>query len=558
MKNKTSLMTILVCLCLAACSPLQIVSSNYDASVQPTATPSEKITDIPQIVEILNQLAEKNVSMYQKEGWWRRNNTVVSQSGDLHSIDHEEWIQLPQNQSECMIRMDISKDPDSGEVMLWQLQLAEGYLGDIISLRKGESEVIQVDQTACRMTANTTEAGYLAQSLIGTSSEKDSRRNLEFADAWYEEQNGKQVFIVYAGFKTPFEKLISQTEGYSFDLQSGMVIDHFLYMGWQNGSEMGKIETQSRYELWEEMPEDVAAQYDQASKELISFVNGAPDAPTKPEPTTQPIDLESLMEPYTKEKPLTDESQLVAAVEELNRRQTAWIFQPGWLLQKQLYIPGKDFTREQYILVHVTDDNGDCQEQMVYFYKDNVISPWIVRLADGTSGNLYALEQSQALEGNINLKENTLCSLSNGESIFFEGDFLLLNEVDHLRGFIHDIQKGLIKGNFKAWVEDLDNRPVFVLVYHTEIDPSSGGTVMDPSTRELERFTQNDKQLYFDLETGTLARVKDSFTLENSAVVNDGGDLYTWEHFTDLPDELEKAYAQAAEALAAYAQKPMP
>lgn len=286
------------CLCVTACSPLQIVTSKFSASAQSTPTPSEKITDIPKIEEVLNQLAEKNMGMYEMEGWWWRSNTVVSQSGDLYSSDHEEWSHLPQDSTQCMAKMDISKDASSGDILLWQMQTTEGYLGDLISLRKGESEVMQVDLAACRLTEATTEAGYLAQSLQGNASGKDSRGNLEFAHAWYEERNGKQVFVVYAGFKTPFEKLISQTEEYTFDLQSGMALDHFLYMGWEDGSEMGKIETQSRYELWEELPEDVAAQYEQGSKELKIYLTVTPSAPSEdstPEPTTEPVDLDSSM-----------------------------------------------------------------------------------------------------------------------------------------------------------------------------------------------------------------------------------------------------------------------
>ncbi len=567
MKIKSILMGILAAgLCLSACSPLQVAVSSYDASTQPTATPGEKITDIPQIVGVLNQLAEKNVSMYEMEGWWRRNNTVVSQSGDLHSSDHEEWSHLPPTQSECMAKMDISKDASTGEVVLMQMQLPEGYLGDLISLRQGTSEVMKVDLALCRLTAEATEAGYLAQSLQGSASSKDSRRNLEFANAWYEEQNGKQVFVVYAGFKTPFEKLISQTEAYSFDLQSGMVIDHFLSMGWQDGSEMGNFETQSRYELWEKLPEDIAAQYNQASEELKTYVGKPINTPSDditpeptpeltPEPTAQPIDLESIIKPYTEKQPLTDETQAVALVQEIMRRRTAWISQPGWLLQKDTWLGGKDYTHEQYILVHITGDKGECQEQMVYFLKDGAISPWIIRLADGTSGNLYALEKSKGAERS-DIKENTLCSLTNGESIFIEGDFLLRDETDILEKFVQDTKNGLIKGDFKIWMDEFDSRPVIVLDYRTENDPINGPVVMNPSTQELEHFSQSDDLRYFDLDTGMLVWLAGRYSLED-VVIDDGsgGTEYTWQFFTELPDEIAQAYTQAAEELESYISK---
>jgi len=525
--------------------------------MQPTATPGEKITDIPQIVKVLNQLAEKNVSMYEMEGWWFRSNTVVSQSGDLYSSDHEEWSYLPQDPSKCLVRMDISKDPNSGEIMLWQMQTQEGYMGELISLRQGTSEVMQVDQAVCRLTADVTEAGYLARSLQGSDSSKDSRGNLEFADAWYEEQNGKQVFVVYAGFKTPFEKLISQTEGYTFDLQSGMAITHFLYMGWEDGSEMGKTETQSRYELWDELPEDVAAQYEQASNELKSFTEGAPntsDSAASPESTTQPIDLESMMEPYTKENPLTDQTQALVMVQEIMRRRAAWIAKPGWLLQKDTWLGGKDYTHEQYILVHITGEKGECQEQMVYFYKEGAISPWIIRAADGMSGNLYALKKSQGAERS-DIKEKTLCSLTNGESLFIEGEFLLRNETDILKKFISDAKNGLIKGDFKIWMDELDSRPVIVLDYRNENDPINGGVVMNPTTQELVHFTQSDDLRYFDLDTGMLVWLAGRYTHEN-VVIDDGsgGMKYTWQFFTELPNELEQAYAQAATELESYSK----
>jgi hypothetical protein len=278
------LMSILAfCLCVSACSPLQIGSSNYDASTQPTPIPGETITDIPRIVEILNQLAEKNVGMYQKDGWWRRINTVIEQSGDLNSADHEEWSHLPRNSSECMAKMDIVKDPSTGNINLWQIQTPEGYMGDLISLRTGESEIVRVDPALCRLTVDSTQAGYLAKALAGDSSGKDSKREPQFAQAWwYEDQNGKQVIFVEVNFKTSFEKLSAEDDVYYFDMETGMAIDHIYSMFWEDGTEKGQFEVQSLYELWEELPQDVAAQYDQAVKEMKSFQTNQPDSPSAP------------------------------------------------------------------------------------------------------------------------------------------------------------------------------------------------------------------------------------------------------------------------------------
>lgn len=238
------------------------------------------------------------------------------------------------------------------------------------------------------------------------------------------------------------------------------------------------------------------------------------------------------------------------------RRRAAWIAKPGWLLQKDTWLGGKDYTHEQYILVHITGDKGECQEQMVYFYKERAISPWLIRTADGVSGNLYALEKSQGAERS-DIRENTLCSLTNGESLFIEGEFLLRNETEILLKFISDTKNGLIKGDFKIWMDEFDSRPVIVLDYRAENDPINGGVVMNPSTQELVHFTQSDDLRYFDLDSGMLVWLAGRYALEN-VVIDDGsgGMKYTWQFFTTLPDELAQAYAQAAKELATYTQNP--
>lgn len=329
MKIRAVILGILaIALYLCGCSAIQTASSQYNpATAQPSPKPDQIITDIPQIIAALNQLAEKSMNQYHQKGWWHRIDTVISEEGDLHSINHEEWLQLPENQSECMIRMDIAKDPDKGEIILWQIQTAEGYLGNIITLRNGESKVIQVDLASCRMTTATTQAGFFAQALAGAPIGKDSKQKLEFARAWYEKRGSSQVFVVEAGFQTVFEKLTHVTEQYVFDLESGMAIDHIYGMQWQDDSQMGQVETQSYYELWEEMPKEVAEQYQQGLKELKSYAEGLSNdnqAPVDEVPTAQPIDLESMLKPYTEENPLTDETWVMVVIQEVVRRRTAW------------------------------------------------------------------------------------------------------------------------------------------------------------------------------------------------------------------------------------------
>lgn len=554
--NVIFIISVMTCLCLSACSPQEVGSYN-NPSTQITAAPGESITDIDSIVSKLNELAEKNVSMFQEEGWWRRSNEVVSQTGNLNSANHVEWMHLSQNPDECMSRMDIIEEPSSGDIILLQMQIPEGYMGELVSLRQGTSEVTKVDPSICRLTEATTEAGYLALSLQGNASEKDSRAAVEWAKAWYEDRDGKPAFIVFAGFTTPFEKLTTQTETYSFDVQSGMVLEHYLTMGYDFGMEMGSLDIQSRYELWEKLPEDVAVRFELSTEELKKYVDNPPAKPfidITPQPTAQPLDLESTMKPYKEETPLTDETQAMAVMQEIVRRRTAWVARPGWLLQKTYWPGGKDYTHEQYTLVHVTGDNGECQEQMVYFYKDGALSPWIVRLADGTSGMVPSWDKSS---GNVrsNVKENTFCSLYNGESVFMEGDFLFVDEIANLQKFTQDTKNGLIKGDFKIYADELDNRPVLVLAYRSENDPISGGLVMDSSTQELVHYTQNNQLHYFDMETGMPVWLVDRFTLENGSVDDGGGGLeYTWQFYTELPDELAQAYTRAAAELESYSK----
>lgn len=544
-------------LCLSGCSSIQTVSSNYNPATLPSPTPLQAITDLPQIIATLNQLAEKSMSQYQQEGWWRRIDTVVTQRGDLHSLSHEEWLQLPKNQSECMIRMDISKDPDKGEIMNWQMQTAEGYLGNVITLRKGESEVIQVDPAVCRMTTETTQAGYLAKVLAGNFSGKESKLELQFAQAWYQDRNGKQVFFIETSFKTNFEKLTVEKDIYYFDMETGMAIEHLLAMFWEDGSQMGEIDTQSFYELWEEMPKEVAEQYQQGLEELKKHTvkpSLAPSADITTEPTALPLELESLLKPYTQENPLADEAQAESVMQEIVRRRSAWVARPGWLLQKSHWRGGKDYTNEQYTLVHITGDYGQCQEQMVYFYKDGKLSPWIVRLADGTSGMVPSWQKSQGNKRS-NVKESTTCSLFNGESVFVEGDFLFVDETANLQKFIQDVKNGLIKGDFKIYPDELDGKLVLVLVYHTKNDDQNDELIMNASTQALVHFIEKNEIRYFDLGTGMLVWLVGRYTLENGSVDDGGGGLeYSWQFFTELPDEIQQAYTQAAAKLEAYLQ----
>jgi hypothetical protein len=71
----------------------------------------------------------------------------------------------------------------------------------------------------------------------------------------------------------------------------------------------------------------------------------------------------------------------------------------------------------------------------------------LVRLTDGTSGNLYALKQSRMLREKY---RKYSVQPKKRQQPFIEGDFLLVDESDELISFISNDQNGLINGTVKA------------------------------------------------------------------------------------------------------------
>ena len=297
---------------------------------------------------------------------------------------------------------------------------------------------------------------------------------------------------------------------------------------------------------------------------IVAFTDPTPSAPPTFSATPMPI-VEGQEEttpdilniPFTEVNPLTSKNEIQEILDYLQKIEIAWFSRPGWYSFTRYLPSGHDYTRTQYALTHVINENRDCREQFSYYEKDGVILPYSIRLEDGAFGLLsHTIDGEFQVVNALPTGEAPLCDLGNGFSLALgttDGDFFLHDEAAQFRKSSNAIVEG-IKTNFRAWVEEVDSKQTLVLVYDITIeDPVLRGGVLDPNTGLLSPAERDLRYYYIDLETGLQVQFNEEFYLETDTLVgNDNIDmLFSYEYFETMPVLIEDSYKDVAEALQA-------
>jgi len=131
MKFKTiSILTLLILLTLSACHGAESTIAEQDqiGSDSEAEAAEEKIyTDPHDIKIILDELERTRHEQWQSDsGWWHEQMTIQAQSGNLHGINREWWVQY-NDTSPCPIVLQIITQED-GEVLETSLLIDENSI----------------------------------------------------------------------------------------------------------------------------------------------------------------------------------------------------------------------------------------------------------------------------------------------------------------------------------------------------------------------------------------------------------------------------------------------
>jgi hypothetical protein len=523
-------------------------------TLAPTPSPAwsaeAPLTSMPEISVFLQGLAEKNQALLRAPGWLHTTRSDMGQEGTIPSYFVETWAHYPLREGTFPETLVLVKDqPEREKLVQLQVCLPDGTCGDLVALRDGKGAVQQLVAAP-----DPTTAGSLAKRLADEEAALSKNGEVDGAQAWFETLDGKQVLVVSMHFSPlqPSPTTPETTEVYSFDLETGMALRENIRMVYPDGSLFGETLAAYQYEFLSEMPSVVAQQFADASAELRSYAAlavvepGSTPTPAVPLPESFAAALDNL--PYTQENPLTDGQHILDLVRSLGQRLSGWLRQPGWYLFDPQF-QGSDWASSRSTVLRVLDAAGGC-ESLVYYRKDGRILPAEVTLEDGAWGLIGDVQAGIFTEAET---DHLPCSPEQVDNLV-----LLANEIDYLR----ELMASEMTGEYRAWVETVDERQVLVLVYDIRYRPPQPVT-MDPDTHKLEPEDRSIRYTYFDLETGAILRQYDQVTLQNGKILgelrNEGDPLPLGIHFYEnLPSDLLQAFEQATKELRAHLENMTP
>jgi len=530
--------------------------------ITPTSTPipwteANPLHDPDQIETTLTELADKNVSMLRQAAWVHTLRKDLAQPDMIHSTYSDSWFHYPQDDQTCVEGLMWVRDrPEtSTEFLQIIVVLPSGTYGDLIQLRDGNEQVARLEpgENGCSLEPEFTPVGQFAMRL---ENERVASQNQEMPmAAWYATQDGQEVFVVSATFTQPskanYTGITKETR--SFNLETGEMVREGIRMEWDDGSVFGESLQGYETTFFSELPTDIATQYEHFAAEVKAYADG-----TVPDPIAVPLQdgetslsLDNL--PYTKESPLIDGQTILQVLHALKQRQLEQLAEPGWYLYGRSVPNPDDWMLNRYLLTHTLDESGAC-EYMSYYVKDDTILPQEIILSDGRWGLISVVDAGQISMGDtgkINWSNGPMtdtCQVQNTETVSF-----IQNETDYFR----DIVEGKTQGTYKAWVEEIGGRKMFVLYY--DIAVNGFGNVMDPDTRKLEAIDRNQNWVYFDLDWGTVLFEdgEQIFTLQNGKTIGsapspDKSIDVGYTYYQELSPALAEAYEKAVADLETY------
>ncbi|NMC77790.1 MAG: hypothetical protein GYA59_00395 [Chloroflexi bacterium] len=278
MKTRWFLISILLVAAslLAACS-VRVVEAAMPAEENPAEStpsgpsPDDPLTDTAQIIAVLEGLRQQNQELQRQPVWWHESQQLVKEAGSLHSASFSNWFHAATEAEQCVEKMYVTPSQADEGMMQYVIQLADGSFGDLVQLRQGEGQVTSVKGTEACSTLPIGEGldslvMFLKGENLGTT--KDGRE-LKTARAWYDDQG---AFIVDAEWTLPWNNPDHQTDTYTFDAQTGLLLHHHMQMLFSDDTSMGELEWTYEYQQLDKMPDEVAEQFQQAAEELQSYL----------------------------------------------------------------------------------------------------------------------------------------------------------------------------------------------------------------------------------------------------------------------------------------------
>lgn len=536
----------------------------------PTLTPtplpwteSNPLTSVEQIQSRLNELARKNVDVFQDAAWVHVVRTDQAQPGMINSPYSESWTHYPQDNRSCAESLSFTSDrPESANFLQIIVGLPDGTIGDLIQLRSGETQVTRIEPGAdsCSLAPEFTAAGQFAFRL-NREQAASPQKNVD-AQAWYSEQGGQVVFNVAVTFTQPSKANMGITkETRSFDIETGTMLQENIRMEWEDGSLFGESLQGYKTEFFSELPADVADRFQQFSDELHAYAAGTIVRPTPTQVSESSPGFVVYDQQFIPEtNPITDGGTILQILQDLKRLQIERLSKPGWYVYGPASPDPLDWMSNYYLLTHTLDQSGAC-EFINYYSKDGRILPQQLVLADGRWGQISVAEEGVepgkvtfAETGKINWSNGPMtdtCQVQNTETVSF-----IQNET---RTF-QDIVDGKTQGTYKAWTQEIGGRKVFVLYY--ELTGDGLGHVMDPETRKLEPIDRTQTWEYFDLEWGTiLSEVGERiFFLQNGKTIGSAPSAektldFGYTYYKELPADLKEIFEKTVADLEAYLKK---
>ena len=526
-----------------------ILSHLPTVTTQPTTSP--EISDPGQIVDILEELAQKNFAIFASPGWLHEQMLDAGNSNTIQTYYNETWTHYPQGDGASAEFLSMTKDgPNGSKYYQFTFRLQNGASGDLIQLRKGlekSEDIISVNLPSV-MTLEQTQAGVLASRIkdnFQSMSYGGVKSQLNELRAWYETQNGRSVFTVQGAFINPKSSPPVQIETQTFDSQNGLRLKENIRQEWEDGTLFATFSRIYKTEYVAAPPTETLRTLELAETELRASKENTSATGTSTAQTIRATQDLQLLDKfaYTQAEPLKDGQAILHIMDALYYQQISWLSKTGWKLFRPRDGMNGKWALNRYILTHSQDSGNSC-EQMTYYRKGEQIMPQEIRLADGKWGLIGWVEKGEYTEGNVQGEPCRLETIQTAQEI--------QNERDSFR----DLLSGRLNGSYSAWVEEIEAQRYLVLYQDIQYKFPKPST-MDPDTRKLETEDRSIEWSYFSLEKGALLGSNYEIFLENGKTLGAPpveGEKITlvYEFFEQLPADLAQAFEKAVANLNTY------
>ena len=541
-------------------SPMRATDTLGNPLSTPTFEPavSPEISDPSQIGSVLEELAQKNMTLFLQTGWLHEQMRDSREPGMLQTSYNETWTHYPHGDGVSAEFLSLTKaSPDSATYYQFTVRLADGVSGDLIQLRQGQGQLEGTSPVSLpsKMTVDQTQAGLLAARITQSGQEPKPENlpsKITSLRLWYAYFDGKPAVLVSTTFENPKSTPPVQVETRAFDLESGLMVKEQIRQEWPDGAVFAEFATLHQTEFVQALPAETLTTFELAASELKAFQAKATAAvtalgtPASISPTPAPDTglLDGI--PYTQADPLKDGQAILKLVDALYQKHLSWMSQPGWKLYGPRDAQAQKWDLDRFVLTHELDSDKGC-EQMTYYHNGEQILPQEIWLLDGSWGLIGTVEDGTFNEGKL---QGEPCKLENS----LTGQ-MILNE----RDYFNDLISGKTMGEYAAWVEVIDGQR-FLVIYQDIRYQAPKPVTMDPDTRKLETEDRGLNWLYYDLETGGFVDEKYQVYLENGKVfgeppVEGQKPRLTYQYFENLPSAIAQVFEKTVLDLKDYLAK---